>query len=735
LNLIQFIRIFQRNILVLLIVPIVLAGLVFLLTKNQAKKYTSNTTIYTGIASGYSIESQNNSGIDYFGVNNAFDNLINIINSRSTLEDVSLILFAKCMILEKADHYLISEESFSELQSIVPADVKSLIDKSSLEKSVKNLKEMMNKDATNFVYELVNLNHPFFSVDAISSIRAFRISSSDMIEISYESTDPGICRSTLEILSTVIIRNYSGIKANQTDAVVSYFEDQLNKSNARLKEAEDMLLRFNQENKIINYYEQTKSISGQKTDLELRHQTELMALKGAESIIKSLEEKLTNTQKIILKNEEITAKRNELSRITASITFLEIYTDSLGSKTAELQNLKAQAKKITDELNASVQTVFMYKNEKGGLTSEQILADWLSNTVVFEESKARIMVMETRIKDFQKEYDTFAPLGAILKRIEREINVAEQEYLSLLHGLSLAKLKQQDLQLSSNIKPIDPPYFPITPEPSKRKILIVIAGMFGFIMVAFAIILMEYFDANIKTPNKIEKETGLKVAIAYPVMQLTKKMVNLSFVETKAIDWLAQKVAQKVADNSSENEPNHILIFSTQAEEGKTTLGTALSNKLIGYGKSVFYLNYSTTTESDTLGLNLKNHLPHEKFPETADYLSDSGLNKADLSNLDFVIIEIPGLLNYSFPNKLLKLFDQAYMVCRANREWTSADQNSLNQIQKSLIKTTPEIVLNGVDLSIMEAYVGEIPKKRSAIRILLKKLIRFQFHSNSRIK
>ena len=194
-----------------------LAGLVFLLTKNQAKTYSSNTTIYTGIASGYSIGSQGSTGIDYFGVNNAFDNLINIINSRSTLEDVSLTLFARCMMLEKASPHLISEESFSELQSIVPAEVKSIIDKSSLEKSVKNLKEMMKKDATNFVYELVNLNHPFFSIDAISDIRAFRVSSSDMIEISYESTDPGICMSTLEVLSGVIIKNYSGIKANQTE--------------------------------------------------------------------------------------------------------------------------------------------------------------------------------------------------------------------------------------------------------------------------------------------------------------------------------------------------------------------------------------------------------------------------------------------------------------------------------------------------------------------------------------
>jgi len=706
-----------------------------MLTKHQAKKYTSNTTIYTGIASGYSIGSQGDSRIDYFGVNNAFDNLINIINSRSTLEEVSLTLFAQCMMLDKSDPNIVSEDSFQELKSIVPAEVKSLIDKSSLDISVNNLKAMMNKGATNFVYELVNLNHPFFSVDAISGIRAFRISSSDMIEISYESSDPGICRATLEILSAVIIKNYSGIKANQTDAVVSYFQDQLNKSNNRLKAAEDMLLKFNQENKIINYYEQTKSISGQKTDLELQHQTELMAFKGAESIIKSLEEKLTNTQKIILKNEEITLKRNELSNITATISFMEIYADSINSKKSEIDALKAQSKKMAEELNASVQSIFMYKNEKGGLTSGQILADWLQNTVVYEESKARIKVMDTRINDFQKEYETFAPLGAILKRIEREINVAEQEYLSLLHGLSLAKLKQQDLQLSSNIKPIDPAYFPITPEPSKRKILVAVAGMFGFIMVVFLIILMEYFDANIKTPSRIEKSSGLKVAGVYPVKALTKGSIDLGFVETKAIDWLAQMVTQKTVSNPSDSGPVHLLLFSTQAAEGKTTLGMALSKKLTSYGKKIYYQNYSTPIEQEASGYEQRNIAVDERFPEIANYLNISGMKDTDIQQFDFVLIEIPDLLNQSFPTRLLSLFDQAYLIVRANREWITADQNLVSQIQKSLIKTSPEVLLNGVDFSVMEAYVGEIPKKRSAIRILLKKILMFQFHSKPKIK
>ncbi len=734
-NLTQFIRLLLRNIILLLIVPIFLAVLVFVLTKNQQKKYASNTTIYTGIASGYSIESQNNSNIDYFAVNNAFDNLINIINSRSTLEEVSLTLFARCMMLDKADQYIISDQSYQEMQSIVPAEVKVLIDKSSLENSITRLKELMNKDAINFVYELVNLDHPYFSVDAISGIRANRIASSDMIEISYESTDPGICRATLEILSSVILKNYSGIKANQTDAVVSYFESQLNNSNIRLKDAEDRLLRFNQKYRIINYFEQTKSISGQKADLELQQQNELMALKGAESIIQSLEEKLTNTQKIILKNEEITAKRNDLSKVTSKIAFLEIYSDSLGSKTSEIQTLRAQATKLTEDLNASVQNVFLYKNEKGGLTSDQILADWLSNTVAYEESKARIVVIEKRINDFEKVYDTFAPLGAMLKRIEREINVAEQEYLSLLHDLSLAKLKQQDLQLSSNIKPIDPPYFPIIPEPSKRKILVLIAGMFGFSLVAFIIILMEYFDSSIKTPGRIEKLTGLKVAMSYPVRGLTKGSVDQAFIEKRAVDWLAQVVKQKAADHPVSEGPAHILFFSTQAEEGKTMLGNALAEKLFCYGRQALYLNYSSVINSTDQTHILKNIRPDGKFTEITDYQKDSGISSGEIMNFDFVLIEIPDIMSVSFPANLLKMVDQAYLVCRANREWSSADQNLLALIQKSLIKTTPQVVLNGVDLSVMESYVGEIPRKRSAIRIFIKKLIRFQFRSYSKVK
>jgi len=78
----QFIKLIQKNIYILLGVPILLAMLVWYFTRNEAKIYSSSTTIYTGIASGMSLVSQEPRNVDFFGVKIVFDNFINIVTSR-----------------------------------------------------------------------------------------------------------------------------------------------------------------------------------------------------------------------------------------------------------------------------------------------------------------------------------------------------------------------------------------------------------------------------------------------------------------------------------------------------------------------------------------------------------------------------------------------------------------------------------------------------------------------------
>jgi len=81
-NLVFFIRLIFKNLLLIFGVGFLMAALVYLFTKNQPDTYSSNTTIYTGIATGYDIESGANARFDLFANNAQFDNLINIIKSR-----------------------------------------------------------------------------------------------------------------------------------------------------------------------------------------------------------------------------------------------------------------------------------------------------------------------------------------------------------------------------------------------------------------------------------------------------------------------------------------------------------------------------------------------------------------------------------------------------------------------------------------------------------------------------
>lgn len=66
-------------------------------TRNMSKTYTVEATLYTGVVSGYTIQSESGN-VDWAATNNSMDNLINIIQSETTLKRVSYRLYARNMI-------------------------------------------------------------------------------------------------------------------------------------------------------------------------------------------------------------------------------------------------------------------------------------------------------------------------------------------------------------------------------------------------------------------------------------------------------------------------------------------------------------------------------------------------------------------------------------------------------------------------------------------------------------
>ena len=349
---------------------------------------------------------------------------------------------------------------------MVPEEVQRLIVPGNMEQTLSNFRAYRDQNHTNFLYELVNYNHPFYSSRKIGSkIKVLRIQSSDLIEIKYESSDPGICKNTLSILVSVFIQEYTGIKANQSDAVVAYFNRQLAQSDEKLNEAEAELLEFNQANTIINYYEQTKHIASEKEHFDLAYQEILRDNVAANSVLGVLEEKMTVRQKQFINNSKIMDIRNELAKINTDIAIktFETSMDSTNEQNliVEIAQLRHRSAVLQEELRNSVNTQFNQDFSLEGAPAETVLDEWLTKVIEIESTNAKLRVGDMQKKEFDRLFSDYAPLGATMKRLERKIDVAEREYLSLLHSLNLAKLKQQNIELNSNLKVVTPPLFPI----------------------------------------------------------------------------------------------------------------------------------------------------------------------------------------------------------------------------------------------------------------------------------
>jgi len=834
---IDILRLLRKHIVLLLGTPVLLAVLVSWLTKNPAYTYSSETTLYTGIASGSSVEMDKS--FNYYAANNSFDNLINIIKSRETQQQVAIRLLAQHLMMKSPDPRFLSKASFQGLHSITPAYIFKLvvhegketneaaeqkiveamadsvdpadsliiednfsfssldtadpaqllppsIDPLGYAQTIKNLEAYMASSDTNFVYKLLNFSHPNYSIKAISALNVTRIASSDLVKLKFESDDPGICRMTLVLFTEVCIKNFKSIKENRSDAVVRYFEHQLKMAAERLKIGEDKLLKFNEDNNIINYYEQSKAVAVVKEELDIDYNKMKIKLAGTAASIKRIEEKLGNQQSIQLKSASVVQKRNQLGDVVSKIATAETIGFGDTIRPAELAKLKASREKLKEEITDIVNDLYSYNNSTEGLPVDRLLSDWIANVIDYEDTKAGMGVLADRIVEFQKQYEIYAPAGANIKRIEREINVSEQEFLQLLHGLNLAKLKMQDVELSSNIKAVDLPFFPLSPNPTKRKMLVIIAALFGFLIVLTTMLALEYFDATLKNPEKAHKKIKLMAAGIFPKIIRKTGSLNFAYVTNRLLEIILQSTGFYSKDKDGD-APHTLLFFSTLNAEGKTVIAGNMALKMKIQGKKVLFLNYSREslreTELSQIGYlqtaiqeepaenlrkkSLLSYLPRllgypdkgvnydSPFlqpPETyltkeeyMEYKIDAGYysamgyedlvreNNYKLSfKPDYVLIELPPVLYYQYPANLLASAGTPFLVCRANRVWSQADEACLDNIIK-LTRKEPYFLLNGVDLFVIETVLGDLPKKRSRFRRLVKNIARFRFFSRQK--
>ena len=725
-NLLQFIRLILRNLVTIIIVPIIIAITIFFSTKNSPDSFKSSTTLYTGFASGYSIENGEKAKIDFHAITISFDNLINIVKAKDTKEEIAIRLLAHHIFLNKKTDNTIWQTNLDRVNSIIPSDViNKVLDKKSEEKTFNNLMTFKNQDEKNIIYKILNQdNDPYYSISAISDVKMTRMESSDMVKLEFESNDPGICQNVLKITTEVIIRKFRGIKQGETSDVSAFFELQTKLALERLNDAEEKLKNFRTDNRVINYYEQTKFISEKREDLIDELNKEKMTLASAEAAMANSEEKLGASKKILKTSAEILNTRNKIVELNSRLVILQ--NEDGKNNASEIGKLSLEINQLKNELDDKVTNLFGESNSKEGITHKDLAKIWIDNAVVADESKSRLPIYTNRLNEIEGTYDLYAPLGSNLNKMERQIGIAEKEYLNHLASLSAARLREQNLTVSSNLQVIDPPFFPTIPLPNSRKLLVIGGAFAGLVFIIAILIMLELLDQTIGSPERAISLIKKTVISGFPLInKKTQFLVDNGTIE-KMVGVTVSKIYQILREKPKNQKPFIVSFISTRNHEGKTYFVSKISEHFKASDKKVLVLlpdneQHKASQISDVVYYPVG--LKYMEMESIVDLLPTT----LKLEEYDVVLIEFLPFFHQKAPVGITNECDLSILVAKADRLWENSDDNALNYFTETYSKSI-FVILNNMPWYNMEYFIGEVPQKRSKVRQLVKKWIKLDF-------
>lgn len=696
-----FIKFFYRIRYWLVFAPLLVALLVIWKTEHLPSNYTVDCSVYTGVITGINSQTENGITVTTYSQGSMMDNLLSIATADQTLKQVSLRLYARIMVhgdLEK-DNIYINADHFRFIYNHAKP-IHHLIDKSSPNDSIneqrtyENLVAFESNEPSNYVYGIYQYQLPYVNRESLKKILVARSGNSDMIEISYTNDDPGIVYQTLLILLNEFINQYQELRFGETNNVIAFFEKELARVTENLRMAENALTKYRVDNLVINFDEETKAVTALNRDYELQYWTSKNDISVSDSLIREIEKRLGLHSDILKNNNEYLRYNEQITELTNKLTLANYYSEADVSKSIK-DSLEQELALVTKAIEEVVMKYSNLKYSKEGIGNETLVTEWLTQMMANRKAEAELNVSQDRKLQISNKYVHFAPVGSVLKQRERSVNIAEQEYFTILNALNSARLRQKSLQMSSaTLKIMNTPAYPLTSMSLNRKNIILTAFAITLLFVIFFFLVVELLDHTLHHKFKAESLTGNRVlGIFTRPMQLRARKYNQTYLNTSA-----QHLCNYARTYFKPDQNNIINLISNESGEGKSFIMEQMAEQFKAQGIEVQKLSWHNEFQTDA-----------KSFIQSLN-LDNLDLNEKVQLKEKVILVEYPSLKDASLTAEILQGVSLNLQIIDSRRTWKDTDQMLFLRTKEMSGKAPLFIVLNYTTRDAAEDLNGLMP-------------------------
>ncbi|MDD5492209.1 MAG: GNVR domain-containing protein [bacterium] len=296
----------------------------------------------------------------------------------------------------------------------------------------------------------------------------------DLVRISFEDKDPYIAKQVVDYLTNNFIDETIQLKSEEAVKAIDFIREQLDVYRKRLETSEKDLSEI----KVKAEIENIDKIKGLIKDQLSRQEKVVVSevKKEQNPVVKQLNDHVINLEK-------------ELSRLLIDST----------EQHPRVQELRKEITKTKEKLAQEMEKSKSVSVEEKSATNP-IYADLDQRLKALELKREELLQKQAEIKSKSGKYKLSNVSDAELSAMDRDAQVNEQLYTSLLSKMESARISQQmeNMDKGTRFKVIDPARMPL--KPSKPDIFksILMSIALGLGLGLAGIYLLEYLDHSLR---------------------------------------------------------------------------------------------------------------------------------------------------------------------------------------------------------------------------------------------
>lgn len=443
----------------------------------------------------------------------------------------------------------------------------------------------------------------------------------DIVEISALSSSPYeaalIANCSAEQYKELNLDN----NRNQLTALRSFLEEQRAKKLTELNNTEDSLRNFQEKGGIISLDEQSSVLIDHLADLDAKRDALRIDLMSSNEILNQFKNEVKKQNPQLVEYLEGQTSQAYIDVLQKQIAELQMNRDmamSNKSPYVDISTKMAEYNKQIDELKNKLNTLINdIKAEAYASSPDQIKA--LTQKLVEEEIKKNSLSIELReiqsiINRYERELSKLPEASIKLAQYQRRKESSQQLYLLIDEKYQAALINE--LSQPGNAEIISTGRVPENPAKPNRKLIIILGLMVGPIIAFGYILVKDYFDDTVKTPEDIQtRDINFLSWVPQDKTINIKEKIPIYAADSPISEAFRAIKARIQYSRIDKGFPQLILVTSPAEKEGKTFVSINLAMSFASSNKRTLLVDCDLRRPKVHVKLGVK------KEPGLVDYL------------------------------------------------------------------------------------------------------------------